>query len=497
MTEHFYLRADSDTPVGPFSTPQDAEEAASTDNRLAMDKSMRHYDVDKRLHIGRTHVSKANICAYLGREIPKHEELGLNPDRMYQLLRDPEELAKAAPTFNNLPVLSRHVAVTADSHEPDLVVGSLGTDSEFSDPYLDNSMVIWSQEAIDGIEDDSQREVSSAYRYRADMTPGTYKGAHYDGVMRDIRGNHVALVRTGRAGSDVLAADSAPQLEKDMTKKTALSPKAVQVEGALIAHLQPVLAQDSKPDFKSILMGTTTKTYKDEKPKIAKALKPFIAKDGEAPLAKLLDALDDAAVPEAKDMDANAAVPVKDVTQEDIDTPEDPNAGLDAEPWEKTKEMLKGKGVAEDVLAACDEIMKPTGEAPMKKPAEDAEPEKKDMIDKPAMDSAIRQATAKVKTDMAAANRALRVAEREVEPYVGELADSLAFDSAAEVYKAALESMDIDLEGVPESGYRSILRALPVPNRSASLDVPLAMDEDALGDFNKMYGTSVSRIASV
>jgi hypothetical protein len=39
------------------------------------------------------------------------------------------------------------------------------------------------------------------------MTPGMYEGQRYDGVMRDIQGNHVALVKAGRAGSDVMAAD--------------------------------------------------------------------------------------------------------------------------------------------------------------------------------------------------------------------------------------------------------------------------------------------------
>jgi hypothetical protein len=41
------------------------------------------------------------------------------------------------------------------------------------------------------------------------MTPGTYGGIKYDGVMRDIVGNHVALVEEGRAGADVHVGDAA------------------------------------------------------------------------------------------------------------------------------------------------------------------------------------------------------------------------------------------------------------------------------------------------
>ncbi len=58
------------------------------------------------------------------------------------------------------------------------------------------------------------------------MTPGSYNGEAYDGVMRDIAGNHVALVVQGRAGADVLVNDSAKVLntntksEANMAKQT-------------------------------------------------------------------------------------------------------------------------------------------------------------------------------------------------------------------------------------------------------------------------------------
>jgi len=182
---------------------------ATTTLRLALDRAtVRRYDEDGRLHVSIAKISKANICEYLGREIPDWQSFGLSADRLYRLFRDPAELAKGAPTFNNLPILSQHVPVDAADHRPDLVVGSTGTDARFSSPYLTNSLVVWSATAIRSIESGSKRELSSAYRYRADMTPGTSPdGEAYDGVMRDIVGNHVALVKEGRAGSDVVVGD--------------------------------------------------------------------------------------------------------------------------------------------------------------------------------------------------------------------------------------------------------------------------------------------------
>jgi hypothetical protein len=177
---------------------------------LAFDRgTTRSLDRDGRLHVAQTPISKAAVNEYLGREIPNGDELGLHPDRRYRLLRHPDELAKAAATFSGLPLLSRHVPVTASDHRPDLVVGSTGSKVSFDGQYLKTELVVWAQDAIDGIDTDRQRQLSSAYYYRADMTPGVFQGERYDGVMRDIVGNHVALVPEGRAGADVVVGDAA------------------------------------------------------------------------------------------------------------------------------------------------------------------------------------------------------------------------------------------------------------------------------------------------
>src|ERR1039458_1120125 len=70
---------------------------------IACDSSLknRHYEENGQLRIERTPISKATVNPYYGREIPKAEELGLTPDRVYYLLRDPGELAKAAPSFKS------------------------------------------------------------------------------------------------------------------------------------------------------------------------------------------------------------------------------------------------------------------------------------------------------------------------------------------------------------------------------------------------------------
>lgn len=176
---------------------------------LAFDRaSARILDQDGHLHVKRTPISKANVCEYWGDEIPDADELGLRPDRIYKLLRDPEELAKAADSFNNKPLLFVHKAVTARDHAHLITVGTI-SNPEFEHPYLYADLACWDGKAIDEIENESRKELSSSYRYKAVMTPGTFEGKAYDGIMTRIFGNHVSLVPKGRAGSDVYVFDHA------------------------------------------------------------------------------------------------------------------------------------------------------------------------------------------------------------------------------------------------------------------------------------------------
>lgn len=206
--------------IGEAMTPDEWKGIAETllgamgrdeEGEIALDEaSVRRIDVDGRLHVALTPISKAMVNEYLGSEIPGSQSLGLDPLRRYKLLRDPQELAKAAVSFNNVPVLKRHVAVSAEAHQPDDVIGSTGTDAQFDGTYLKNSMVVWVRSAIDLIQSGRRREISSSYRYTADMTPGEFQGQSYDGVMRGIIGNHVAVIPEGRVGPDVLVEDAKP-----------------------------------------------------------------------------------------------------------------------------------------------------------------------------------------------------------------------------------------------------------------------------------------------
>lgn len=451
---------------------------------LAFDRaSVRTFDVDGRLRVEITNISKATVNGYLGSEIPGADELGLDPRQIYQLLRDPKELEAAADTFNSIPVLSEHVPVSADDHRPDLVVGSTGTDAVFEAPYLKNSLVVWSADAIKGIENGEQRELSCAYRYTPVMEPGTYEGTRYDGRMTQLIGNHVALVATGRAGPDVVVGDS--QLPKDQHMKSKpLSRHATMAKGALVGLVMPKLAVDQKIDFNALLTGVTAANWTAKKADIRNAIRPKLAKDADiADVAKLLDAFD----PGNQGME--------DAPPPEAQNPDEMLDAVDADPTEEILAMLRGKVSDEDLAAvqaklqallapATDEFPPEAGSPPPMA----ADPNITDMNDKkdpPAMDTVNKLVAAAIEKQKAEARDAAEAREA-VRPFVGSVA--VALDSAEAIYRSALGMLGVKHEGVHASALRAVLDAHKKPSASHTIAQDAAPSSEFLDRFPALAG---------
>lgn len=421
-----------------------------TTERLAFDRrSVRHFDKVGRLQVARSAISKANVCGYYGREIPQSDALGLKPDKLYMLYRDPDELRQGAPTFNTIPVLCRHQPDYPGAPAREYRCGTTHASSEFDGTYLVNGLSIWDNAAIAGIETGEQRELSSAYAYVADMTPGkTPDGVRYDGVMRQIVGNHVALVGDGRAGSDVLVFDSLPQELQHMK----LNRKGVAMRAALGAYLRPRLAQDASPKDLTRLVGAHQRPNA-----IANAVKAafgeHLAQDMEiepTELAELMEA-------------AEAVV-----------EPEEAAPALDNDnPLDTVLALLSDK-VPEAVLEKIRAALMPAADDAPEPPAPEA-----DTVSKPAMDAAIKQATDSATRAAAENFRAVRMAESDVRPLIGEV---VAMDSAEEVYRTALAQIGIETDGVHPSAYRSMVK-YAVEQKQAIATPRIAMDTAAASSF--------------
>ncbi|EEH3510052.1 DUF2213 domain-containing protein, partial [Salmonella enterica] len=349
--------------------------------------------------------------------IPGAEALGLDPQKLYQLYRHPDELRKAVSTFNNIPVLCRHKPDYPGAPAREYRVGTTHANSEFDGTYLVNGMSIWDNSAIAGIETDEQREISSSYAYVADMTPGTTPdGEPYDGVMRNIVGNHVALVGDGRAGPDCLVMDSLPQ----ELKRMKLSKKEVAVLTALGTYLAPRLAQDAAPKDLLRLMAQHKRPAA-----IASAVKTAYSE-------RLAQDMDIEPAELAQLMESAEAVPAL-AGDDDTGLTDEPKAFDTDSPMESVLALLSGK-VPDDVLEKIKSALAPATDEDSEIKEADVKPDDV-KVDKPAMDAAIRLATDQA-TKRAAENfRAVRVAETEVRPLIG---DVVAMDCAEEVYRTAL-----------------------------------------------------------
>lgn len=483
------------------------------ENHLAFDKgTVRSYDRDGRLRVSKTPISKANICEYYGHEIPGGDVLGLDPNRKYKLLRHPDELRKAAKSSNGVPLLITHVPVDADDHQPDMVVGALGTDGDFDGTFLTNSLIVWAREGIDAIESGDQRELSMGYHYRADMTPGIFMGNPYDGVMRDLEVNHEALVPAGRAGADVLVADSAIQpseTEKILMTNKVLTRFGAAAAGALAVYLKPKMATDAQPvDMSAILAGITAANFKARKPQLAADIKAKVklAKDANLDdVVSLLDKLEDCRIEEGADADPNSGLPMsaEEMAKKAKDeATEEEKKKKEAEDKAAADRHAKDKAARDNFRAGLDSEEKREAfdalfgeKAEEKKDGKDAEPEpekEKKAVDKKAMDAAIKAASddtaARVRREMNATAEAYQT----VEPWVGKLA--LGMDSAEVVYRTALKGLGVDgVDGLHADALKPILMAQPKPGDRQRLAQDALPAGDA-GGFNSRWGDTTNRV---
>ena len=113
---------------------------------------------------------------------------------------NPDSLA----SFGMKAVTLNHPKVLLDSKTTKLhQVGHAGSHVRFSDGFVEVALVITDQNAIDAVQRGDAQEVSAGYRVDYDPTPGvTPNGESYDGIQRNIKVNHIALVARGRAGRE-------------------------------------------------------------------------------------------------------------------------------------------------------------------------------------------------------------------------------------------------------------------------------------------------------
>ena len=138
---------------------------------------------------------------------------GLEPDVLYPVYRPKEELAKACQSFNGVQFRNEHEMIGDGA-------GMTPSDASISGGTIFNvrmnpdkpsemigDMRISGNEIRHEIEC-GKKQLSLGYFCKYRKESGTFEGKPYDFVQYDLEGNHVALVKEGRMGSNVRVFDS-------------------------------------------------------------------------------------------------------------------------------------------------------------------------------------------------------------------------------------------------------------------------------------------------
>ena len=436
--------------------------------------SMRTIDDNGFLHVALTPISKATVNPYLGSEIPFAKEHGFDPEKIYYALRPADELEKAAKTFNGLPLLLEHHNIDAENPAKEYVVGSVGTDAVFENPYLKNSLTVTDAQAIGYIEDGQAAEISCCYSYDPDFTSGEFtevdgSKVHYDLIMRNIKGNHVALVPEGRAGHDVKVADSMNAVNKysnSLERRKDNMMNGIPID-EFLAKFMPLASDEEKAAAKAELekMGEA----KDEEPTFAEGVKY-----GEELEKKEPEKLD--SEHESEGMEKRLA---------------------EAKDEEEAKDACGGKDeelpVDEDNL---DELMKdPKFKAAFEmgvrygEKREKADPAKIDSDhEREGMEKALGEdSMKKIHDSVMAKVRGINAAAKKVRPLVGEISDPFAFDSAEAIFKFALEKTGVAVKKYPASAYAGMVDVMCSTRPAMASDSAMIGGEldDSMGKYMK------------
>lgn len=171
-------------------------------------------------------VARTGIQEYMGYEIGDEAE----PNKVYRIYRPESEVFKTdnLASFAHRPVTLGHPAngVTADNWKKE-AVGVTGGDVVRDGGYVRVPMVVMDQRAIDAIEGGT-KQISMGYVCNLLLQSGTTDdGQPYDGIQKDLRQNHAALVKAGRAGFECRVGDEirssrarTPQQKDQSTMKT-------------------------------------------------------------------------------------------------------------------------------------------------------------------------------------------------------------------------------------------------------------------------------------
>jgi hypothetical protein len=279
-------------------------------------------------------IARTGIQLYAGKEVDPDNKQGWRDKALVRVYRPESEVfsTDAMASFAHKPITDDHPSEAVSSKNWKAhSVGITGNEIARDGAFIRVPMVVMDAASIQNWKD-GKRELSCGYESQIVFDAGTTpEGDAYDAIQTNIRGNHLAIVGRGRAGSECRIGDrGAPDTDKPFAPLIQgdrhMALKTIIVDGL------PVETTDAGEAAVNKLRGlldtaatALTKAEEDKKNALAEKDKELATKDAEITdlKGKVLDAaaLDAlvadraAVVTKAKALDANVVTDGKSIVE--------------------------------------------------------------------------------------------------------------------------------------------------------------------------------------
>ena len=160
-------------------------------------------------------IAKAGVFDYLLSEV--FSQVEKDKDRIVRVCREFENLKANKDAFKGKPIKWDHFWVGKEG-QTQTADGAIFGEVRADEPYLKADLIIYNNDLIAKIEAGEVVELSPAYEANIEAIEGSYNGEGYSYLQKLKEVNHLAVVETGRSGSDLKIQDKKGTLTMKETK---------------------------------------------------------------------------------------------------------------------------------------------------------------------------------------------------------------------------------------------------------------------------------------
>lgn len=250
-------------------------------------------------------IAKAGVFDYLLSEV--FSQVEKDKDRIVRVCREFENLKANKDSFKGKPIKWEHFWVGKEG-QTQTADGAIFGEVRADEPYLKADLIIYNKDLIAKIESGEVVELSPAYEANIEAIEGSYNGDGYSYLQKLKEVNHLAVVETGRSGSDLKIQDKKGTLTMKETKGSFIDKLIAKLKdenttqqadssAEVIEKIVAIAGGDGSDDEKVLAIIEALKDFKKEGEGAEPQAEP---KEGEA---------NDGAVVEVKEKDEGEVEP--------------------------------------------------------------------------------------------------------------------------------------------------------------------------------------------